>query len=60
MRRRTVVVEGPLGTDAFYDAARANETCLEILTFLQVAERLAGGFSRAALARCSTPPSMRH
>jgi hypothetical protein len=31
-----------------YDAARANETGLEILTFPQLAERLAGGFARTA------------
>lgn len=49
MERRTVVVEGPLAYRMRrYDAARGNETGLEILTFPQVAERLAGGFARAA------------
>src|SRR4051812_41423567 len=49
MKRRTVVVEGPLAYRMRrHDAARASETGLEILTFPQVAERLAGGFVRIA------------
>jgi hypothetical protein len=49
MIRRTVVLEGPLAYRMRrYEAAQANESGLEILTFPQVAERLAGGFARAA------------
>ena len=49
MRRRTIVVEGPLAYRMRrYDAACANEIGTEILTLSQVGARLAGGFSRVA------------
>jgi hypothetical protein len=49
VERRTVVVEGPLAYRMRrHDAARANQTGVEILTIQRVAERLAGGFLREA------------
>ena len=49
MKRRTVIVEGPL---AFrmrrVDAARRSEAGIQIMTLPQLAGRLAGGFARPA------------
>jgi RecB family exonuclease len=56
MKRRTVIVEGPL---AFrmrrIDAARRGEAGLQILTLPQLAARLAGGFTRPATSQDLDP-----
>jgi hypothetical protein len=56
MRRRTIIVEGPLALRMRrISAASQNETDVEILTLPQLAARLAGGFLRPAGATDLAP-----